>query len=70
VRLGGVTEDFADVSFRFQALPYVPVLAVCWQGDEDFPSSYQLLFDAHTPSHLPTDGCAILGSMLTRRLIA
>jgi hypothetical protein len=69
VALGGQSVPFADAAFRFQVLPHVPVLAVCWLGDEDFPASYKLLFDAHTSHHLPTDGCAILGSMLTRRLL-
>ena len=69
VRLGGEAESFADVAYRFLALPHVPVLAVCWLGDDDFPSSYQLLFDAHLHHQLPTDGCAILGSMLSGRLL-
>lgn len=69
VALGGTAVTFADAAFRFQALPRVPVLVVCWQGDEDFPPSYKILFDAHTPHYLPTDACAILGSMLTRRLL-
>ena len=69
VALGGTAVPFADAAFRFQVLPCVPVLVVCWQGDEDFPPSYKILFDAHTPHYLPTDACAILGSMLTRRLL-
>ena len=69
VRLGGQAVPFGDAAFCFQALPHVPVLAVCWLGDDDFPPSYKLLFDAHTFHHLPTDACAILGSMLTRRLL-
>ena len=69
VALGGTAVTFADAAFRFQALPRVPVLVVCWQGDEDFPPSYKILFDAQTPHYLPTDACAILGSMLTRQLL-
>ncbi|MFN2105113.1 MAG: DUF3786 domain-containing protein [Candidatus Promineifilaceae bacterium] len=42
--------------------------AVCWLGDEDFPTSYRILFDRSIEHHLPTDACAILGSMLTTRL--
>lgn len=59
-----------DRAFPLQALPRVPVLVVFWQGDEDFPPSYQILFDASVVHYLPTDVCAILGSMLTRKLIA
>lgn len=66
---GGRQLPFADAAFRFQILPNVPILVACWLGDEDFPSSYKILFDANTAHHMPTDGCAILGSMLTRRLL-
>jgi hypothetical protein len=43
---------------------------VFWAGDEDLPASYQVLFEATAAHHLPTDACAIAGSMLTRQLIA
>jgi hypothetical protein len=45
------------------------MLLVCWTGDEDFPAACQLLFDASAPHYLPTDGCAITGSLLTRQLL-
>lgn len=62
-------ESMGDHAFVFRALPRVPLLATCWLGDEDFPPSYRILFDAAAGHHLPTDACAILGSALTRRLI-
>jgi hypothetical protein len=65
------TQDQAlgDAAFVFQVLPYVALLAVYWCGDEDFPASCQILFDASVSHHLSTDGCAILGSTLTHRLL-
>jgi len=69
VACGGQPESFGDAAFRFQVLPRIPILAVCWQGDEDFPPSYKILFDANTRHHLPTDACAIMGGLLTRRLL-
>lgn len=68
-KLGGRPYELGDAAFIFQALPLVPMLAVSWQGDEDFAPSYRLLFDKNIDHHLPTDACAILGSTLTRRLI-
>lgn len=58
-----------DTAYKFQALPLVSLLVVAWLGDVDFPTSYQILFDANVSYHLPTDACAVLGSSLTRRLI-
>ena len=59
-----------DAAYEFQVLPLVSLLVVSWQGDEEFQSTYQVLFDAAVSHHLPTDACAILGSSLTHRLIA
>ena len=67
--LGGRRVDFANVTYAFQALPRLPLLAACWLGDEDFPPSYRILFDASASHQLSTDGCAILGSTLTRKLL-
>lgn len=69
IQCGGLPEMFGDIAFTFIALPRVPVLAVAWLGDEDFPTRYQILFDSTAPHHLTTDGCAILGSALVRRLL-
>jgi hypothetical protein len=67
--LGGMQQSIADAAFAFQALPRVPLLAVYWRGDEDFPPSCQILFDASASHYLPCDACAILGSTLTHQLI-
>lgn len=66
---GGIPQPFADRAFTFRPLPRAPLLVACWQGDEDFPTSYRILFDASAPRHFSTDACAILGSMLVRRLL-
>jgi hypothetical protein len=67
--LGERRYSFGDMAYAFQALPRVAVLVVLWQGDEDFPSTCQVLFDASARHCLPTDACAILGSQITRQLI-
>jgi hypothetical protein len=67
--LGGRREFFGNLAYSYQVLPRVPLMVVCWLGDEDFPPSYRMLFDANAHHHLVTDAYAILGSNLTRRLI-
>lgn len=66
---GGKPVPLGDQAFRFNALPRLPILAAAWAGDEDFPPAYRILFDESAPHYLPTDVCAILGSMLTRRIL-
>ena len=68
--LEGVPASLGDASYVFKALPRAPLLVIFWQGDEDFPSSFQILFDASANHYLPTDAYAILGSTLTHRLVA
>jgi hypothetical protein len=66
---GGQPAGLASASFTFQPLPRVPLLITYWLGDEDFPSSCKILFDESASHYLPIDACAILGSMLVRKLV-
>jgi hypothetical protein len=68
LKAGGKPVDIGNASFAFQALPRVPLMLTYWLGDEDFPSSCKILFDESACHYLPIDACAILGSMLVRRL--
>ncbi len=60
--------SFAEHAFSFQPLPRVRLAAILWPGDDEFPSKASVLFDACSSHYLPTDGLAILGSGLVRRL--
>jgi len=68
-RLDGRPYPLGDTAFVFHALPNLALLVIFWQGDEDFNPSYQILFDSSANHYLPTDACAVLGSILTHRLI-
>jgi len=69
LKTGGKPDDMADVSYIFRALPRVPLMLAYWLGDEDFPSSCKVLFDETAGHFLPLEASAILGSMLTQRVI-
>jgi len=68
--LGAQPLALGSAAWAFQALPRLPVGLVYWQGDEDFSSTCQVLFDASLSHYLPTDVAAFVGSLLTRRLAA
>ena len=68
LKVGGRPVDIGNASFTFQALPRLPLMITYWLGDEDFPSSCKILFDESAGHYLPIDACAILGSMLVRKL--
>jgi hypothetical protein len=65
----GVPVSFGDAAFRFRALPRMDLLLVYRLGDEDFSSTCHLLFDAHASHYLPTEACAVLGSLLTQKIL-
>jgi hypothetical protein len=67
--LDGRRQSLGDAAYAFEVLPRVELLAVFWQGDEEFPPSFRILFDAAISHYLSTDTCAIAGAMLTGRLI-
>ncbi len=65
----GVPITFGDAAYRFHALPHMDLLLVYHLGDEDFPSTCNLLFDANAGHYLPAEACAILGSSLTQKVL-
>ncbi len=67
--LDGHPVELGSAAFAFVALPRLPLLLTFWPGDEDFPASCKVLFDASARDHLPIDVCAILGSQLAGKII-
>ena len=68
LKAGGKPVEIGSASFVIQVFPNLPMLVTYWLGDEDFPSSCKILFDSSATHYLPIDGCAIAGSMLTKKL--
>jgi hypothetical protein len=52
-----------------QAFPYLPEQYVLWEGDEEFPPSVQVLFDASVDHYLSLEDIVVLGQMATGRLL-
>jgi len=65
----GNAVSFASIAYQVSILPRVSALIACWKGDRDISPSYRILFQDTVKYHLPTDACAILGSMITSKLI-
>lgn len=49
-----------DVSAVLEPLPGVPVLCLFWDKDEEFPASFQFLFDTSAPDYLDLESLAVL----------
>jgi hypothetical protein len=69
IKSGGEPAEVGDASFSFHAFPYVPLQYVLWEGDEEFPPSVQLLFDASVDHYLSLEDIVVLGQVTTGRVI-
>lgn len=69
IRSGGESVEIGDASFILHAFPRVPLQYVLWEGDEEFPPSVQLLFDASIGHYLTLEDMVVLGQVTAGRLI-
>ena len=71
--IGGYSlPDLGDAAFEFQVFPMLWLAGVYWLGDEEegFSSQASVLFDRAAQHYMITDGLAIIGSQLIRRILA
>jgi hypothetical protein len=66
-QLGGERIEFADEAYAFHLFPRIKLAAALWLGDDEFPASAQILFNAQ-PALLANWRAPSL-RMLTRMLI-
>ena len=69
IKSGGEFAGIGDASFILRAFPRVPLQYILWEGDEEFPPSTQLLFDACVDHYLSLEDIVVLGQVTTGRLI-
>ncbi len=69
LRSGGEMVKIGDASFILNAFPRISLQYVLWEGDEEFPPSVQLLFDASVDHYLSLEDIVVLGQVTTGRLI-
>lgn len=69
LKLGGEPLSLGDASFRFWALPKIPLAVVYWSGGSEFPATAQVLFDASAWHYHHLEMLAHLGAMICDRLI-
>jgi hypothetical protein len=68
--LGGISASYGDLCMILRPFPRVPVGFVLWEGDEEFPPSANILYDASAPGYLPTEDYALLPGMIIWEMAA
>jgi hypothetical protein len=66
--MGGEEAGIGDYSVRIPVFPKMPITIVMWLGDEEVPTSANILFDKTAGEHLHTEDIAAIGENLARRL--
>jgi len=67
-KLGGREENLGDTSVTINVFPRVPVTYVIWGGDDEFPATGNILFDASSPNYLPTEDYAVISGLVVYKL--
>jgi hypothetical protein len=67
IALGGQPLNMADQGFSLQVLPKLTLAFAVWEGDEEFPSKANILFDAVAPQYLSTASLWVLGIEVAER---
>jgi hypothetical protein len=69
-RLGALPLGKAAVSFRTRFFPKLDVDLLMWTGDEEVPSSANILFDSSASRTLSTEDVTVVAGLLCSRLAA
>ena len=67
--LGGLRASYGDASVTVNAFSRVPVTIVMRRGDEEFPPSCTVLFDANVSDYLPTEDIRDVCAVMARKLV-
>ena len=62
--MGAVIQSLGDTSVTIFPFPNVPITYVIWSGDDEFPASGNILFDASAPFYLPTEDYALVSGLI------
>lgn len=58
--MDGVDPGLGDRSLEFEIIDRVPVTYICWEGDDEFPASANILFDETIGCYFNAEDLAVL----------
>ena len=68
-KLGGYKADHGDVSVTINAFNHVPITFALWRGDDEFPPSGGILFDANISDYLSTEDITVVCETIVWKLV-
>lgn len=67
-RIGGLEIKMGHLGYKIPALPRIPIAVALWEGDEEFPPSANVIFDASAKNYLTPAALYVLGINVTRKM--
>ncbi|MBS3886699.1 MAG: DUF3786 domain-containing protein [Dethiobacter sp.] len=67
--LGGVQIDLGHLGAVLPVFPRLPLAVLLWTGDDEFPASANILFDAVAQTYLSTASLYVLGIAAAKRMV-
>ena len=67
--LGGYKANYGDAAATINAFPYVPITLALWRGDEEFPPSGSIMFDATISDYLSAEDITVLCQTIALKLV-
>ncbi len=61
--------EFGDASVQLYVLPRIPITAVVWRADEEFPARASILFDQTAAAQLPLDALQAAVNLAVETLV-
>lgn len=58
-----------DLVLLVSPLPKLPVLCIFWDRDEEFPASFQFLFDGSAPAYLDLESLAVVLQYISMKVV-
>jgi hypothetical protein len=62
-KLGAEEVKMGDIAYKFEFVNNVYITFALWGGDEEFPPSAQILFDAYISSYFTVEDMAVIGDI-------
>jgi hypothetical protein len=66
--LDAEAEEKCDVGYKFDFMNGLPMKILVWEGDDEFPSSAQMLYDETVVFGYTAEDIAVAGDILIGRL--
>ena len=67
-KFGGIEVKMGHAGYIIPVLPRVPLAVALWEGDEEFPPSANVIFDASAKNYLTPAALYVLGINVTRKM--